>query len=611
VAPHDILALQQAYGNRAVSPLLAQASPPRIQTRLTVNPPGDRYEQEADRVAAQVVRQINAPAPQQPGHGQSVQRQAEEEEEVQMSPLAASITPLVQRQEVPEEEELQMTSLLQRQAGEEEEVQMQALQRQEVPEEEELRMMPLIQRQAEEEEEVQTKSVLQSSGADTGPTVDSGMESRINAAKGAGDPIADNVRAPMEQAFGGDFSGVRVHAGDEADGLNQSLQARAFTTGQDIFFRQGEYNPGTTSGKTLLAHELTHAIQQGATPIKRQVQASRTDQRPKGRYSPHSDNKEGKKYLEPTGYKVLPKNDVLQTARLPRKVLRVDKDAPEYPAIAASASVGGWKGGHSSIFIAEGGGGNLRYWRTDLTAPRELATFDISLTSTGQGQWANPATSTTWKITNESANKAIETARRYQDRAKKGLKLFGFGPRLWRMRYSKGFAWIPFVFHSCATYAAKILKAAGIGYGVKIFNLTPGEVALRKFGAKPKKDWRQPTKEELKLKVKRLYNKDPLKSVYEVYDDMKEVKWDVTMIEIKEAINEWRSGPKEIPGPAKLRDKVQYLRRKKTTYTPQQIHEHLSRKLGWVITLEDVRGELINFYLLRVKEIGTGSVRWD
>jgi hypothetical protein len=66
----------------------------------------------------------------------------------------------------------------------------------------------------------------------------------------------------MEQAFGADFSGVKVHTDGQSDQLNQSIQARAFTTGQDIFFRQGQYEPGSKGGQELLAHELTHVVQQ-------------------------------------------------------------------------------------------------------------------------------------------------------------------------------------------------------------------------------------------------------------------------------------------------------------------------------------------------------------
>jgi hypothetical protein len=71
----------------------------------------------------------------------------------------------------------------------------------------------------------------------------------------------------MEPAFGADFSGVRVHSDSKAHGLNQSLQARAFTTGQDIFFRGGEYNPGSSAGKELVAHELTHVVQQNGPAV--------------------------------------------------------------------------------------------------------------------------------------------------------------------------------------------------------------------------------------------------------------------------------------------------------------------------------------------------------
>jgi hypothetical protein len=140
------------------------STPAVIQPKLAIGAPGDKYEQEADSVAAQVMS-MNAPASQQP-----VQRQGTEpeEEEVQMKPLASMITPLVQRQEeAPEEEELQAKPLVQRQeeAPEEEELQAKPLvQRQEAsPEEEELQAKPLVQRQEEaaEEEELQAKPLVQ------------------------------------------------------------------------------------------------------------------------------------------------------------------------------------------------------------------------------------------------------------------------------------------------------------------------------------------------------------------------------------------------------------------------------------------------------------------
>lgn len=90
-----------------------------------------------------------------------------------------------------------------------------------------------------------------------------GIESTIQGAKGTGQSLDSVARSRMETAFGADFSAVRVHTGTQANALSNALSARAFTTGQDIFFKEGEYNPGSSAGRELLAHELTHVIQQG------------------------------------------------------------------------------------------------------------------------------------------------------------------------------------------------------------------------------------------------------------------------------------------------------------------------------------------------------------
>jgi hypothetical protein len=74
----------------------------------------------------------------------------------------------------------------------------------------------------------------------------------------------------METAFDANFSGVKVHTDGESDQLNKSLNSRAFATGQDIFFSQGAYNPGSRDGQELLAHELTHVVQQnGKSSVQR------------------------------------------------------------------------------------------------------------------------------------------------------------------------------------------------------------------------------------------------------------------------------------------------------------------------------------------------------
>jgi hypothetical protein len=88
------------------------------------------------------------------------------------------------------------------------------------------------------------------------------LTSAIEKERGGGMPLESKTRTEMEDAFGQDFSDVRVHTGSEADQLNVDVQARAFTTGKDVFFRSGTYTPESTAGKELLAHELTHVVQQ-------------------------------------------------------------------------------------------------------------------------------------------------------------------------------------------------------------------------------------------------------------------------------------------------------------------------------------------------------------
>ncbi len=85
---------------------------------------------------------------------------------------------------------------------------------------------------------------------------------------GTGRPLPRPIRGSMEQAFGLDFGAVRVHTDPRANLVNRSLGAHAFTRGQDIFFRHGEYDPGSSAGREVLAHELTHVVQQRAGGAK-------------------------------------------------------------------------------------------------------------------------------------------------------------------------------------------------------------------------------------------------------------------------------------------------------------------------------------------------------
>jgi hypothetical protein len=94
------------------------------------------------------------------------------------------------------------------------------------------------------------------------------VEQAVQAARGGGHALDSSVRTQMEPVFSADFSGVRVHADAQADALSRSLNARAFTTGQDVFFRQGAYDPGSSGGQELLAHELTHVVQQTGDEVR-------------------------------------------------------------------------------------------------------------------------------------------------------------------------------------------------------------------------------------------------------------------------------------------------------------------------------------------------------
>jgi hypothetical protein len=157
---------------------------------------------------------------------------------------------------------IQPKPLIQRQTPEEEEEELQmkrepaAIQRQELPE--------------EEEGELQTKPAdgVQRQGGGEGFQLDDETAGRINRARGGGQPLDGTIRAEMSASMGYDFSGVRVHTDAEADDLSQQLQARAFTTSADIFFQRGAYDPGSSSGRELLAHELAHVVQQDSGRVR-------------------------------------------------------------------------------------------------------------------------------------------------------------------------------------------------------------------------------------------------------------------------------------------------------------------------------------------------------
>jgi hypothetical protein len=220
---------ERALGNRLARRL-------GVQARLTVGPADDPFEREADRVAEQVVAAPAAGAAADPAAP---------------PPVAAPAAGRIQRQA---------------EAGENEP---------EPPPEISFRL-PAIEEAAER---VQTQRAPASAaggapGAAGGAVDGPGGRAAIDRATRGGERLPAPVRSSMESHFGVDFGGVRVHADGAADAACKSLSARAFTLGRDIAFARGEYRPETRRGRKLLAHELTHVVQQGAeaTPVvRRQV----------------------------------------------------------------------------------------------------------------------------------------------------------------------------------------------------------------------------------------------------------------------------------------------------------------------------------------------------
>lgn len=232
-----VLFLQRTIGNQAVQKLIKSGT---LRTKLRIGQPGDKYEQEADKMAEQVMRM---PEPQKVSSNnfriQSACPRCEENE--------------LMRQPIKEEEEEEK---LQKKPIEEED-------------EEKLRSQP---EEDEEEEKFQAK---EASGFN--PEVNPGIENQIQSLKGGGSPLSENERAFFEPRFGADFSHVRVHTDTKAAEAARGVKARAFTIGHDVVFGKGEYAPATAGGRRLLGHELTHVVQQEGARTTQTIQRDCSD----------------------------------------------------------------------------------------------------------------------------------------------------------------------------------------------------------------------------------------------------------------------------------------------------------------------------------------------
>ncbi|WP_162415423.1 eCIS core domain-containing protein [Cyclobacterium roseum] len=178
------------------------------------------------------------------GNPGSEQRIASKEEESSENLLQKQ----VEEQEA--EEHLQMVE------SDEEQVQMTESEEEQVMSEteEEVQMQ-------QEEESVQAKANQNASDFDRQGNAEK-MEPLLRQETGKGRPLENHTRESMEEAFGADFGAVRVHTNATSERMNKELNAKAFTYGNDIFFNKNNYHPDTKAGKQLLAHELTHTIQQ-------------------------------------------------------------------------------------------------------------------------------------------------------------------------------------------------------------------------------------------------------------------------------------------------------------------------------------------------------------
>ncbi len=229
---------------------------PVIQAKLTIGQPGDKYEQEADEMADSVVQSLRKTGTSQDSPDRTFTIQ---DDHLQNICTACEEDEKLQRKEEDEEEyededltgdSLQLKSIFESNnplPGED-------IQRQRADCE-----IEKVQRKLPGHEgdipELQTKP-------DQGTQTFSGLENHLSGTRGSGSPLPKTTRSSMEAAFGSDFSKVNIHTGREAQAMNKSLHSHAFTHGSDIYFDGGKYNPGTSAGQHLLAHELTHVMQQ-------------------------------------------------------------------------------------------------------------------------------------------------------------------------------------------------------------------------------------------------------------------------------------------------------------------------------------------------------------
>jgi hypothetical protein len=220
-----------------------------FQAKTSINEPGDSYEREADSVANDVVNKSSRMPIIQQKKISSIQRLSTPIEDEKLGTNDARMEKDKEIQEKP----IQRMST---EGSDMEKEKMKGIQKMDDP-------------MKEEEKMKMSKAAVQTKQEGGASTTSSQVSSGIKNSSGKGNPLPKKTLHEMNSSFGLNFSNVRVHNDSEAVNMNKDLQAQAFTHGNDIYFNSGKYNPESADGKFLLAHELTHVVQQGAVQEKK------------------------------------------------------------------------------------------------------------------------------------------------------------------------------------------------------------------------------------------------------------------------------------------------------------------------------------------------------
>lgn len=238
---------------------------PKIQKKLKTGTPGDQFEVEADKVADKVVN----------NNSSSGLLQSKSEEEVQQKPISETVSS-VQGKEMKEEEPVQKKAeekeepiQKKEEKKEEEPVQKKTEEKEEpIQKKEEKKEEEPVQKKTEEKEEVAQAKCAECEKEEKAQKKSNPSMDETQLKKGKGNPLDKKIKTEMENSFGVDFSSIRIHTDSNAVKMCQEMKAQAFANGVDIYFNKGKYNPDSSEGKKLLAHELTHTVQQGAVKQK-------------------------------------------------------------------------------------------------------------------------------------------------------------------------------------------------------------------------------------------------------------------------------------------------------------------------------------------------------